>query len=140
MRFITFAFMLSFVASAIGDEVHDYSSYSTVDEKAFESKVSSDVVAKTPTWSPEAENPPLSARRAIRVARKQMEALVHNPSVWRLDTIQLLDMGDHLHWMYIVEFERQYPPDFAVYGDHSLRILVLMNGVAITPRPKEVRR
>jgi hypothetical protein len=140
MRIITFAVVLSFVASAIGDEVHDYSSYSTVDEKHFESQVSRDEIAKTPVWLPEAENPPLSARRAIEAARKQMEALVHDRSVWRLESVQLLDMGDHLHWMYIVEFARQFPEDVAVYGDFSLRVLVLMNGAVITPRLREGKR
>jgi hypothetical protein len=139
MRILAFAAALSLVSTAVADSVHNYSCYSYIDGKTFESQVSPEEIARTPAWLPEAENPPLSARRAIQTSRQQMEAIVADRSVWRLDSVQLLDMGDHLHWMYLVEFERQYPEDVAVYGDHSLRILVLMDGTVITPKLKEAK-
>jgi hypothetical protein len=140
MRIIAVAAVLTFVATGFADGVHGFSCYSYVDKKTFESKVSGEEIADTPAWLPEAENPPLSARSALKHARQQMETLVPDRHVRNLESIQLMDMGDHLHWIYIVEFERQYPEEVAVFGDHSVRIVVLMNGAVITPKLKEDAR
>ena len=134
MRIITFAVMLISAASAIGGECRRCSFYSNVDEKTLVAEVTRDRIATTPIWLAKAENPPLSARRAIQLARKQMESLVADRNGWRLESVQLLDVGD-LHWMYLVEF-MQFSEDVAL-GDSTLRIPVLMDGAVIGPRPTE---
>jgi len=140
MQVFVFALVLAFASNALGDRLHGESFDSYVDHKHLVAEVSLDQLAKASAWQPDAENPPLSARRAIQVARKQMESLVADRAVWPLQNIQLLDMGDHIHWLYIVEFERQFPMTVAVYGDFSLRVPVLMDGVAVPLRPKEDKR
>jgi hypothetical protein len=134
-----FVAVIGLESTAVGQIVHEFACYSYVDGKVFESRVSPEEIARTPAWPPEAENPPLAARRAMEAARQQMQAFATASRVWRLDSVQLLDMGDQTHWMYLVEYERQFPEDVAVTGDHSLRILVLMDGTAVTPKQKEDR-
>ena len=50
-----------------------------------------------------------------------------------MDEIALVDSGDHLHWIYVVRFQRIYPEDVAVFGADYFNIAVLMDGTSIKP-------
>jgi len=41
-------------------------------------------------------------------------------------------MGDHLHWIYEIYFDRTYPADVAVFGADYFDMPVLMDG-RVTP-------
>ena len=56
-------------------------------------------------------------------------------------------MGDHLHWIYEIHFDRTYPADVAVFGADYFDMPVLMDG-RVTPlrgyinepfRPNQIR-
>lgn len=103
------------------------------DARQFEFNVTDADVSKTPVWQPDSATPPLSPRRAGEIAQKQLEGFVLDRTKWRLFQIILVDWGQH-HWFYIVRFERQYPPDLAVFGGDYFEIPVLMSGAVLQPK------
>jgi hypothetical protein len=106
--------------------------------KQFDFSVTDTAVKATPVWTPEATCPPLEPRRAIEIATTQLHDLVKDPAKWYFLQINLVDFGDHLHWVYVVMFDRQYPPDLAVYGGDYFQIPVLMNGATLKPKVRDV--
>jgi hypothetical protein len=103
------------------------------DAKQFEFNVTDEDVGKTPVWPSDSSTPPLSPRHAGEIAQKQLEQFVLDRTKWRLFQITLVDWGEQ-HWLYIVHFERQYPPDLAVFGGDYFEIPVLMSGAVLQPK------
>jgi hypothetical protein len=87
----------------------------------------------TPAWPADQDHPPLSARRAIDIASKQLAELLPNGKDWRLYEVTLRPIEDR--WVYLVEF---LEPLRGNGGGQQLssgfEIVVLMNGVAVMPR------
>jgi hypothetical protein len=102
------------------------------DGKHFSFSVADTVVKDTPAWSPDAAFPPLEPRRAIEIATKQLHELVKEPAKWYFHEISLVDFGDHIHWIYVASFEREY--DTAVFGADYFNIPVLMSGATLKPK------
>jgi len=128
--------LLSFILSACAADLPvsmEFASYA--DGKEFDFKITHDEIQRTPIWPVDVAFPPFSARKAQALARKQMDSLVSDGRKWPLERVCLEDMGDNLHWLYIVEFG--LPPSKAP-GLHSViedrfRIVVLMDGTVIKP-------
>jgi hypothetical protein len=116
-----------------GEQPKVYYGHGRIDGKSFSSKAPPDVLAKTPVWPPETEQPPLSPRRAQHLASEQLQNLVRNTKEWQLLVIALKDTGDHLHWYYLLAFIRMPPPGVAAIGGDFLDIVVLMDGTVIKP-------
>ena len=135
MRFSALAILLCGASRMLGDEPYTTSLGFTgaADGRSLSFQVTSEVASKTPAWPPESENPPLSPRRAQEIARKGMQELVADPKAWRLDEIRLVDMGDHLHWIYVVHFMRVSGNDPARLSPDYLDTVVLMDGTFVKP-------
>jgi hypothetical protein len=101
--------------------------------KKYEFHIADQDLQKTPAWPPTQENPPLSPRRAVDIASKQLAALLPNGKDWRLYSVTLRPMDDR--WIYLVDFLEPLRRDNSVQQlSSSFQIVVLMNGVAITPK------
>jgi hypothetical protein len=100
--------------------------------KKYEFHLADQDLQKTPAWPATQENPPLSARRAVDIASKQLAALLPNGKDWRLYSVTLRPMDDR--WIYLVDFLEPLRRDNSVQQSSSFQIVVLMNGVAITPK------
>src|SRR5438132_9985735 len=70
--------------------------------KKYEFHVSDQDLQKTPAWPAGQENPPLSPRRAIDIASKQLATLLPNGKDWRLYEVTLRPIDDR--WIYLVQF------------------------------------
>jgi hypothetical protein len=101
--------------------------------KKYEFRISDQELQQTPAWQPGQENPPLSARRAMDIARKQLVTLIPNGKDWRLYAVTLRPIQDR--WVYLVDF---LEPLRADGGGKQLssgfQVVVLMNGTAVMPR------
>jgi hypothetical protein len=133
MRIVLFTFLLLWAPCAIDGEVAGISPSGKADGKQFNFKVTDVDVKNTPAWALDAPNPPLAPRRAQEIARKQLEEFVADRSKWYVHEVSLIDFGDHIHWLYVVQFTREYPPDLAVFGADFFEIPVLMSGAVLKP-------
>ncbi|MDQ2798807.1 MAG: hypothetical protein M3Y13_04085 [Armatimonadota bacterium] len=87
----------------------------------------------TPDWAEDADNPPLSPRKALAHARADLRMFLPDAAKWIHPKIILTEVGAPHKWMYIVEFEGPLPPNMVDGPVDRMRVLVLMNGIAIKP-------
>lgn len=102
--------------------------------KKYEFHIADQDLEKTPAWPANQENPPLSPRRAIDIATKQLASILPNGKDWRLYEVTLRPVGDR--WVYLVQFLEPLRGD-ANNGrqlSSGFQLVVLMNGTAVSPR------
>jgi hypothetical protein len=91
--------------SAFAGQFESYSASGKMDEKHYEFKVSQADIARTPVWAPGADFPPLSARRAQDIARREMQELLGGGKrPWELRETTIAAMGDGMHFVYVIQF------------------------------------
>jgi hypothetical protein len=101
--------------------------------KKYEFHIPDQDLQKAPDWPATQQNPPLSARRAIEVARDEISMLLPNGKDWRLYEVTLRPIDDH--WIYLVQFLEPLSGDGKGQQLSSgFQVVVLMNGVAVMPR------
>ncbi len=116
----------------------------TIFDHAFGTKyathLSADVISKTPIWSEDAENPPVSARAAIKLADAARVKLVKDQTGfrWKRASVNLrfLDYCDRHIWE--VWYEAEAKPK-GMYGvvpsvPTIVRLIVMMDGSVLEPR------
>ena len=138
MRVLAVAMLLSLAGSALAGVVESYSAIGKLNDKHYEFKVSQVEILRTPIWSPSADFPPLSARKAQEIARREMLGLLGSgKEPWMLRETTIADMGDGMHFVYVVQFE---PPSDGqgCVGCDFIRILVLMDGTVPKPIVKSL--
>ena len=119
--------------------------YSYDGEKVFVATITEKSLTRSPVWSHGDANPPLSARKAMRLAEGVRSMLVENNSKrsWHLVSVALVpddpeeaktpgDLANTRRWFWLLTYECFLdgwtgPPDM-------LQIPVLMDGVVVTPR------
>jgi hypothetical protein len=100
--------------------------------KKYDFRITEQDLKSAPTWPAAQENPPLSARRAIEAASKQLAILVPNGKDWRLSGVSLKPIDTH--WIYLVEFLEPLRAGASDQVSQAFQVVVLMNGVAVVPR------
>jgi hypothetical protein len=128
MRAITIAMLIGFRCSVFAGLFDSYYSSGQMDHKQYEFKISQGDILRTPVWASDADFPPLSTRKAQEIARQQMQELRGGAKPhWELRETTIADMGDGMHFVYVIEFEP--PPDGqGCIGCDFMRLLVLMDG------------
>jgi hypothetical protein len=71
MRALAMAMLFGLGCSAFAGLFESYSATGKMDEKHYEFKVSQADILRTPVWTPGADFPPLSARKAQEIARRE---------------------------------------------------------------------
>jgi len=131
MRVLATASLLTFACSAFAGEL-GYSASGKLDDKYYEFKASKADILRTPTWKPDADFPPLSARKAQDIAQREFQQLVGKTKhPWAVRETTIADVGDG-HFVYVIQLE-QWPPEEACTMCDYMRILVLMDGTV--PKP-----
>ncbi len=114
--------------------VAQFSSYDFNKGKRYDFEVYEDDLAQTPSWQTDDEFPPLSPRKAEKLAKSQLKELVEQPDKWRRGAIALHQMSGGDKWVYIVHFSGFHPPGVIDGAVPMMRIVVLMNGRVIKPK------
>lgn len=99
--------------------------------KTYVTKLTADAVLSTPEWDEIDENPPASARSALRAARKMRDSVVKTPDGFSWDRGALILMQPNEYCFWLVRFKAQGEDD--IFAMHHLTVIVLMDGTAITP-------
>ncbi len=109
------------------------SRWSYYDGKKYEFNVSYDQLEATPTWTEEAENPPLAPRKAMATALSYLPKLVSNAEKWKFASLHLEPVVNKGKWIYIVKFVSPHPPGIVDGPVRTMDIIVLMNGKTVKP-------
>ena len=115
-----------------------FSSYA--DGKQFEVIVDNVKVAKAPQWKADEENPPLSPRRASKLANAVREKLVKDDDRWKwqLDCITLVPANERPgSCFWLVNYRAEFLKGDFVGIPPSLRLAVLMDGTVPEPTVKK---
>jgi len=100
--------------------------------KTYEFRIADQDLQRTPAWQAGQENPPLSARRAIDIATKQLATLLPNGKDWRLYAVTLRPIENR--WVYLVDFLEPLRDGAGQQLSAGFQVVVLMNGAAVAPR------
>jgi hypothetical protein len=133
MRALAIAVLVGVSGSACATLFESYSAIGKMDNRHYEFKVSRADILRTPVWASDADFPPLSARKAQEIARREMQVLLPSgKQQWELRETTIADMGDGMHFVYVIQFE---PPSDGqgCIGCEFMRILLLMDGTV--PKP-----
>jgi hypothetical protein len=101
----------------------------------YRTSVGGELLRKTPTWGRFAENPPLSAKDALRAADKMKDELVEDTDKyeWHLRSLDLTPGGGR--WWYWMAHYQARPRQGVGSSEihHELKLAVLMDGTAVKP-------
>ena len=114
-------------------ELNGYSADGKMDGKQYLYKASQADILRTPIWKADADFPPLSARKAQEIPRREMQVILGSgKEQWVQHETTIADVGDGMHFVYIIQFE---PPlgEQSCLGCDFIRIIVLMDGSV--PKP-----
>jgi hypothetical protein len=103
--------------------------------KQYTVRISRSALAKSPEWEDDAENPPLSAKSAIKFANEMKDSLVKdsNGYKWTLKSLSLMP-GETGKWYWLAEYTAGFhQPSTGIHIPHNLRLAVLMDGTVIKP-------
>jgi hypothetical protein len=103
-----------------------------VDGSKYTFKVTAQELEKLPSWNPETEDVPFSAREAVEVARTNLVRFVRTPEKWSLDHIDLTRMTKD-KWIYEVYFDCLSETCGRPDSDWSFMIYVKMDGSIVEP-------
>lgn len=102
--------------------------------KRYTIKISDEILEKSPSWNDDAENPPLSARKAISLANEMKDSLVKDSDEfkWKLQSTSL-QPTDGDKWYWLVRYEAKFQGGGSTGVPNHLRLAVLMDGTVIKP-------
>ena len=103
-----------------------------VDGSKYTFKVTAEELKNLPSWNPETEDVPLSARKAIEVARTNLANFLPTPDKWTLDHIDLTRMAKN-KWIYEVYFDCLSEDCGRPDSDWSFMIYVKMDASIVEP-------
>ena len=109
--------------------------YSYAFKKQYVSTVTWEQISAAPAWKQDEENPPVSARKAIRLATKVKDSLVKDDEHfgWRMRSVELHEWGGD-YWYWVATYEAILQGGRASSGQPSqIRLIVLMDGTAVKP-------
>jgi hypothetical protein len=135
MRIALFILLCSFLAA--NTVWASYNIYETNGWNKYDFEISGSDLAKAPEWH-EGESLPLTPRKALESARKELGKLVGDTNDWVLTDIEITSLWSDKYWFYKVTYvqtitvEKGAPP--------SLMIPVLMDGTAIQPTISRIKK
>ena len=93
---------------------------------------------KAPVWKADADDPPLSARKAMKAAGAARARLVPDTADWKWDLRSAaLWEASPGRWYWEVTFVAEYPRGGVVGRAPTLRLVVLMDGTVVEPEVSE---
>ena len=103
------------------------------------------VIDSTPAWSDLDNSPPLSAKRAIEVAKKAVVRFEEEGRVkslpdileWKINKLTLKPL-DNEKWLWLVSFEASPKPGAGMMGiSPEISVVVTMDGHVLSPSVRE---
>jgi hypothetical protein len=118
----------SLSGNALCQYVAEFNSYYS--GKRYDFRITRERLLSTPPWLDGEPDPPLSARSAKDIAAVYLSHLFKNASEWSVREIALRRVAER--WVYLISFDPPLPPGCSDCLSTPFRIVVLMDGVAVT--------
>jgi hypothetical protein len=113
----------------------------TYQDKIYELVTLSSEIEMAPLWKEEQENPPLSARAAVKIAQQYVAKHVPNSERWDVSVIMLTTCGTREgQWMYNVSFAMHDGKAPILGTMRGFQVPVLLNGSTPKVTIKDVQR
>jgi hypothetical protein len=110
--------------------------------KNFDVTISEQDFKNSPAWDQHADNPPLPAQKALKLATAAKDTLVHDSKTWkwRPTELTLTNFGsreDARKWYWAVRYQADHAPDPALSASAGvapeLTVIVRMDGTVVPP-------
>jgi hypothetical protein len=114
----------------------------SIGNDTYEVHVRDEDLLKAPEWKADADNPPVSARKAIRLASQAKDTLVKDTPMykWEFAKADLCLDQDTQRWYWLILFEGRLRNGEAEEDAPTRLIGVLMNGTVLKPTLDKPRR
>jgi hypothetical protein len=109
--------------------------------KVYQVIVSRAALDKTPAWKDDADNPPLSPRKAIKLADEARARLFKDNDEWewRRGSMELCDAGGG-RWYWSAPYRAYYKDIVYIIRLPEIHLVVLMDGTVAEPTVVEGKR
>ncbi len=130
--------VVSWLATNLGQA--DYHLTSIAVGKQYVVTITQRALDESPGWDDKAENPPLSAKKALKLATDMKNSLVKDSDKlkWQLESLSLKPLPDG-KWYWLANYEARNQGHIEGRPE-SLRLVVLMDGTAIQPEVMNARK
>jgi hypothetical protein len=117
---------------------YDVSYHSYAISANYTVTVTREALAKSPLWKDDEENPPFSAKKAIKLANEMKDSLVEDSKdyKWKLDEATLKPAGGE-KWYWLIRYEAQFQGGASIGVPPFLCLVVLMDGKVVKPEVKK---
>ena len=126
--------LLAFIQATDAEPTENENQFSVASRvfgKRYLSNVSDDDVRNSPAWTEEANSPPVSPRKALKLAEKMRDSVVKLPDGWRWERMSLTLLFDEDHCVWHISYLPVPPDENLSFQDITL--VVLMNGIVVKP-------
>jgi hypothetical protein len=128
-QIMMFAVMVaSLSGTALCQYAAEFNSYHS--GKRYDFRITHERLLSTPPWLDGEPDPPLSARSAKDIAAVYLGHLFKHADEWSVREIALSRVAER--WVYLISFDPPVPPGRAEFTFTVFKIVVLMDGVAVT--------
>jgi hypothetical protein len=145
LRIFLASLTLAFISRAVASDVAHYIRSNTFEHGDLVAEITDDAMAACPAWDANSDNPPVSAKQAMQVARTVKESLVQDTDEWEwaLESASLRQFAAKRQqaaesprvkkWYWVVVYRAGIKQGGLAGGAPYLEIPVLMDGRAVTP-------
>jgi hypothetical protein len=99
--------------------------------KRYDFRLTHEQISKTPRWSDDAPNPPLSLKDAKSIGGASLKKIVGDAGKWRFDSISVVPVADR--WVFLIAFEELLPPGCVDCFGSPFKVVVTMDGLPVVP-------
>jgi hypothetical protein len=112
----------------------DVEVYSLAFGKVYRATVTRAALDKAPLWKEDADNPPLAARKAIKLAGEAKDRLFKDTDEWEWhrESVELCDAGRG-RWYWTVTYRAYYKDIVHILRLPEVKLVVLMDGTVVEP-------
>jgi len=106
-------------------------------DNTYTTTLTKEALLASPTWKEDAENPPLSARKAISLAEKLRATLIPDTKdyTWKLDNATIASSTVEGKWYWVIQYTAHRRRNRETGPPFQLHVTVLMDGTVVKPVP-----
>ncbi len=134
-----FSLTILFASSLLCEAGETHFSYAF--GKKYKVEISDEALRRTPIWRDDSDNPPVSARKAIKAADEMRLKLVNDTEdfKWRRESAAIIFLGNSGRCVWEVNYEARFQGNSSGVPNR-LRLFVLMDGTIVQPEVSDDKK